>query len=200
MVISKIVLGKLQTNCYFIENNGEVIIIDPANEYMKITEYIKQNHFKVKAILVTHGHFDHVGAVHRLQKSGIPVYMSKFDSDIIEKTSGYYFLERTKSFKADFYVKNNDELNLIGLKIKVLETPGHTKGSVSFLLDDFLFSGDLIFAGANYGRIDLYSGNLEDLRYSLKEVLFKLNDNITILAGHGEQTTVKKEKDLYVDF
>ena len=200
MVINKIVLGKLQTNCYFIENNGEVVIIDPANEFVKIHEFIKENNFKVKAILVTHGHFDHVGAVKRLQKLNIPVYMSEFDSNIIENTPGYYFLEKTKSFSADYFVKNGDELNLIGLKFKVLETPGHTKGSVSYKLDNYLFSGDLIFAGGNYGRIDLYSGNLQDLRYSLKDVLFKLDDDVVILAGHGTETNVKTEKELFIDF
>lgn len=200
MVINKIVLGKLQTNCYFIENNGEVVIIDPANEFVKIHEFIKENNFKVKAILVTHGHFDHVGAVKRLQKLNIPVYMSEFDSNIIENTPGYYFLERTKSFRADYFVKNGDELNLIGLKFKVLETPGHTKGSVSYKLDNYLFSGDLIFAGGNYGRIDLYSGNLQDLRYSLKDVLFKLDDDVVILAGHGKETRIKDEKELFIDF
>jgi len=200
MEIKKLVLGPLKTNCYFIINNNECIIIDAATNSEKILEFAKDLNVNIKAILLTHAHFDHCSAVKNLQELGIKVYTSKFDYEILKNTPKDFGLNPTKGFTADFVVEDNEELNLIGLKIKVISTPGHTEGCVSYLIQDNLFCGDTLFSGGDYGRYDLYSGDFEKLKHSIKEKLFKLNDNVKIFPGHGEETTIFEEKKLLTDF
>ena len=200
MEIKKLVLGPLKTNCYFVINNNECVVIDPATNSEKILEFAQENKVNIKAIFLTHGHFDHCSATLSLQNTGIKVYTSKFDYEILKSSPKDFKLSPTKGFTADFVVKDNQEIDLIGLKIKVITTPGHTEGSVSYLIENNLFCGDTIFEGGDYGRFDFFSGNYEKIKQSIKEKLFTLNDNIKVFPGHGVDTTIGREKSLLKDF
>lgn len=200
MEIKSLILGPLQTNCYFVLNGKECLVIDPATNSKKILEFAKENNVKIKAILLTHGHFDHCSATQSLQNTGIKVYTSKFDYEILKNSPKDFGLNPTKGFTADFVVEDNQEIDLIGLNIKVITTPGHTEGCVSYLIDNNLFCGDTIFAGGDWGRCDLFSGNYEKIKHSIKEKLFTLQDIVKVFPGHGIDTTIGEEKVLLNDF
>lgn len=200
MVIKKIVLSIMHTNCYFIINNGDCIVIDPASDADKILDFAKNNNVNIKAILLTHGHFDHVGACKELQKHGIKTYISKIENKNLKENPKLLGLRPSMSFDADYELFDGEELDLIGLKIKCLLTSGHTDGSMCFLVDDNLFCGDTIFAGGNYGRCDLFSGNFDSIQDSIKNIIFKLADNTKLLPGHGEGSFVQNEKQYYPAF
>lgn len=196
MEIKKLVLGPLRTNCYFVINNKECIVIDPATNSEKILDFAKENNVKIKAILLTHGHFDHCSAVKNLQETGIKVYCSEFDYNILKNSPKDFGLNPAFGFAADFIVNDNQEINLIGIKVKVISTAGHTEGSTSYLIEDNLFCGDTLFAGGNYGRCDLFSGNFEKIKHSIKEKLFVLNNDIKVYSGHGDESIIGIEKKL----
>ena len=198
MEISSLKLGPMHTNCYFIINNSNAIVIDPADDYMKILEYATMRKLTISAILVTHGHFDHVGACKNLQELNIPVFMNEFDSTVINETPQFYYLHKQKVFKPNYYIKNNQTLNLIGLNIKVLNTPGHSHGSVSFKIQNNLFCGDLIFESGQFGRFDLYSGSIVELKDSIKKI-GGLSDKTVVYPGHGQPTFIWKAKEILND-
>ena len=191
MVIKKLVLGSLQTNCYFVIENNKCLVIDCACDAEKILDFAKSLNVKIEGVLLTHGHYDHCSGAKELQRQGVKIYLSKFDSDVVENKNKFYFLSDENKFKTDVFVNNNDELNLIGLKIKVVETSGHTKGSVSYLIENNLFCGDTIFA-CGIGRYDLYSGSFQDLKNSIKKVLL-LPNNTKLFPGHGSETNIENE-------
>lgn len=194
MVIKKLVLGILHTNCYFIVNNGQCIIIDPATDASRIMEYAKSLNAEIKAVILTHGHFDHVGACANLQKNGIKIYVSRIDGEVLKENPALLGLRKNMFFVPDYYLDDGDEINLIGLNIKCILTSGHTEGSMSYLIEDNLFCGDTIFAGGIYGRCDLYSGNYEKIKHSIKDVIFSLDENISLFCGHGKESVIKWEK------
>ncbi len=194
MVIKKLVLGILHTNCYFIVNNGQCIIIDPATDASRIMEYAKSLNAEIKAVILTHGHFDHVGACANLQKNGIKVYVSRIDGEVLKENPALLGLRKNMFFVPDYYLDDGDEINLIGLNIKCILTSGHTEGSMSYLIEDNLFCGDTIFAGGIYGRCDLYSGNYEKIKHSIKDIIFSLDENISLFCGHGKESVIKWEK------
>lgn len=194
MVIKKLVLGILHTNCYFIVNNGQCIIIDPATDASRIMEYAKSLNAEIKAVILTHGHFDHVGACANLQKNGIKIYVSRIDGEVLKENPALLGLRNNMFFVPDYYLDDGDEINLIGLNIKCILTSGHTEGSMSYLIEDNLFCGDTIFAGGIYGRCDLYSGNYGKIKHSIKDVIFSLDENISLFCGHGKESVIKWEK------
>lgn len=193
MNIKKLVLGPLGTNCYFVINNKECIVIDSSTNANKILEFTENLGLKIKAVLLTHGHFDHCIACKTLQELNIPIYVSEFDGNEIKNNPTNMGLNKKYSFNPNILLKGNEELNLIGLKIKVFKTRGHTEGSLCYLIDDYLFSGDTLFKGT-YGRCDFYSGSFDNIKDSIQNILFKLEENIKVLPGHGESTTIKEAK------
>ena len=164
MKIEIIKVGELETNCYILEKNNNILLIDPGDESDKIIDKI--NDKKLIAILITHNHCDHIGAL----------------NDILSK------------YKVDVYNKNNleeKEYNIGEFKFKVIFNPGHTEDSISYLFDNNLFCGDFIFKDS-IGRWDLPTGNYEKLLNSIEKIK-KYNDLI-IYPGHGNKTTLEKEK------
>jgi glyoxylase-like metal-dependent hydrolase (beta-lactamase superfamily II) len=188
--------GWLGSNSYVLINEeNEAIIIDAgaeANFYF--AKALKEN-FKIKYVLLTHGHFDHATAGKRLQDGGIKIGISEKDYDFLytDKNLSNGINTRFEQFKADFTFKDNDILTLCGITIKVILTPGHTHGSVCFLIGDMLFSGDTLFL-ENIGRTDFPTGNYKEIIDSIKNKLLILNDDITVYTGHGETTTIFHEK------
>ena len=194
MDFTTIVVGDLGVNCYVIFNGEKAIVIDPGDEYEKIKKALGDK--KVEAVLLTHGHFDHTGAVNQLQKDGAKVYVSKEDAKML--LDSYTCLSKPFGFpfnpvKADYTFNDNDILDIIGKKIKVILTPGHTTGSACFLIENMLFSGDTLFK-RSIGRTDFPGGDFATISDSIRNKLYVIDENTPVFSGHGEQTTIKEEK------
>lgn len=188
MEITVLTLGDYMTNCYILhqEGSGKCLIIDPGYEAGRILELLQEQNLEPEAILLTHGHFDHVGAVQDIAaETDCRVYISQADLGLPPMiTNGRLFYTHTYPVQG--------ELNLAGLTIRVLPTPGHTPGSVCLLVGDTMFSGDTLFRGS-CGRTDFPGGSWEQILASLK-ALAALPGNYRVLPGHGEETTLDEER------
>jgi len=195
MNIKTMTLGHMGVNCYVLTEGKEAVVIDPGAEYEKIIEYLNEKGCTLKKILLTHGHFDHIGAVCDLaEKTDAPVYIHSGDKKMLtDNGANLSFMtgERIKPYEADFLLDDIKEIPLGNTLIKVFHTPGHSDGSVSFLWGDSLFSGDLLFYGS-IGRYDF--GSLETELKSLKFLMDNFDDCVKVFPGHGESTTIGCEK------
>lgn len=192
MQIKKLVLGVYQENAYILidENSREALIVDPGDEGDSLVKYLRGLNLELKAILLTHGHVDHVGAVDAVRDAfSVPVYISELDMKYIEQRKMAF----GKMRRADYFLKEGDEFYIAGKRIDIIETPGHSKGSLSFFIEGMLFSGDVLFQNS-VGRTDLPGGNMEELLFSIKEKLMKLPGETRVFPGHGPETTLAIEK------
>lgn len=200
--VSKYILGPVQTNCYMVTNQEtkETIIIDPADNPDLLGREIRKESLVPTAILLTHGHFDHIMAVNELRDEfHLPVYAHEDEKDILE--SGRLNCSSSLGFSqpyithADIYLKDGQELELAGFRIKVYHTPGHTKGGCCYYIPDegIVFAGDTLFAGS-IGRTDFPTGSMSDLIRGVREKLFVLPDETIVCAGHMSETTIGHEK------
>ncbi len=184
-------------NCYVIfnEETKQAVIIDLGSDAEFIYNEIKNKGYESCGVVLTHGHFDHSGGCYDMQQKGVPIYIfeKEYDFTFTNKNCAYVFGLQYKEFKAD-YTFTKGKFNIGGLNFNVISTPGHTEGSVCLMLDDVIFSGDTLFNGS-YGRYDLITGNRKDLISSIVDTLFKLKTDYKIYPGHGEETTLEKEKD-----
>lgn len=187
--------GPLNVNSYFLVNDkNQAVVIDSGENYKKIKQVSEQYGFEVKAVLLTHAHFDHSGNAKKLQDDGAKIYISKIDAPKLlndDNLSGD-FGRKFDYLTADVTFDDGDELDVFGIKIKVIATPGHTDGSVCFMVDSALFTGDTLFLGS-VGRTDFKSGNREQMVSSIKK-LFKLDGDYTVYPGHDEFTTLERER------
>lgn len=194
-MIEKIVTGSFLTNSYIISNEADCVIVDPGLNYSDAANMIKSK-YNVKAILITHGHMDHIDGIKYFD---VPVYIHELDKDFLFDASlSLYNMFRLNSpyKKGDLNiitVKDNDEFELIGYKFKVIHTPGHTRGSVCYSYNDKLLSGDTLF-NMSAGRTDFPTGNPKDMRQSLNKIINKFNDNTDVYPGHESKTTIKNER------
>ena len=183
------VLGDYQTNCFAIrhhENTQSCCLIDPGYRPDLLLRYLKQENLTLEAILLTHGHFDHVGAVRELAaETDCKVYIHAAEAAMPPMLTG------GKLYYTDTY-DEGDTLHLSGLDISVIHTPGHTPGSVCLMVGSSMFSGDTLFAGS-CGRTDLPGGDWKTIRESLGR-LASLEGDFTVFPGHGESTTLALEK------
>ncbi|MBM7646359.1 glyoxylase-like metal-dependent hydrolase (beta-lactamase superfamily II) [Scopulibacillus daqui] len=200
---TQIPLGAIQTNCYILENESkDALIIDPGDEYEKIVSFIEENSLKPLAVLLTHAHFDHIGAVDQVRsKWKIPAYLHINESDWLqdpEKNGSAHFpiVENYHCKPSEEIIGSEQEMSIGSFRFKVLETPGHSPGSVSFYFKDkgVIFSGDALFYGS-IGRTDLYGGDQEVLLESIHQKLLLLPEETIVAPGHGFETTIKNEKD-----
>ncbi|MBQ4483108.1 MAG: MBL fold metallo-hydrolase [Lachnospiraceae bacterium] len=200
-MIKAMVLGPVQTNTYFIINDDtdECIIADPAESPDKITGFIERNDLIPVAVILTHGHFDHIAAVKGvLDKWKIPVYASEKEKELLENAELNQSLAaygRSITVKADRFLKDNEEFEAGGIEFKCLHTPGHTAGSCCYLIDSMkaLISGDTLFEGS-IGRTDFPTGDVSVMKKTLKEIISNLPDELEVYPGHGGVTTIEDEK------
>lgn len=205
--IYDIPVGVLRTNCYIIhkKDSKDAIIVDPGNLANHIIEFVEEKDLNLKGIFITHGHFDHIGAVNSLkEKYRLDVYIGEDDKELIsdlEQNCANMF-HRDCIVVADEILKDGQIVSIAGLTFKVINTPGHTKGSVCFYFEDekVLLSGDTLFRDG-MGRTDFPSGSASKIIHSIKERLFVLDDDVLVLTGHGESTTIgyERENNIYVN-
>ena len=167
MEVNTVVVGSLEENCYVLTKNNTCLVIDPGDDYSKIKEVIKDN--KVLGVLITHAHFDHVGALR--------YFLSKRGVKIFKKSN-----------------VNEQEYAIGDFKFKCIYTPGHSSDSITFYFEEIntMFVGDFIFKG-NIGRCDLPTGSIKEMENSIEKIK-KYDDSIKIYNGHGEPTILKAEK------
>lgn len=195
--IMKLVVGQLQENCFILfDENKDAFVVDPGGSSENIIEAIDKNSLNIKYILLTHGHFDHVGAVATLvKKYKAPVYLSKEDRAFLEspkEVRASSFGMQIEAADVDVFVKEGYEIPFSEGTIKVIETPGHTLGSVCYLFENYLFAGDTLFNGS-IGRTDFPESDHSLMVESLKK-LKKLDDEIYVLSGHGPESQISYEK------
>jgi len=199
MFFSRLVLGPLQVNCYILgdEETGEAVVIDPGDEDDRILDILNNNNLRLRYIINTHAHFDHVGVNQLLKEAtGADILIHEEDEELLRIAGDQAFLyglDITPS-RPDRLLKDGDEIGIGRIKLKVIHTPGHSEGGICLLGDGFVFTGDTLFAGSA-GRTDFPGGDMERLVRSIRERLALLPDNTRVLPGHGPETTIGEEKE-----
>ena len=200
MILNTYIAGPFDANNYLLmdKNTKEAVLIDCSEYKQEIIEDIYKLGAKVKYILLTHGHFDHILGVNKMTEAlGVDAYINKEDVVLAENINMMPKLLNLPMAEVPIIngrIEDWQEFQLGEHKIKAIPTPGHTEGGMSFLVDnEFLFSGDTLFC-QSFGRTDLFGGNIKKLVNSIKNVLFELDDNIIVYPGHGQSTTIKFEK------
>lgn len=200
MRIEKLPLGPLSTNCYIAWENKKAIIIDPSAEAQAISQKVSELDIQPLAILLTHAHFDHIGALEEVRTQyNIPVYIHPVENDWLTDPalngSDLFGFDPVTAKPADYFVEDN-ELTIGEFNIEVRHTPGHSPGGVAYILPkhDAIFGGDSLFAGG-IGRTDLPGGDFSELEHSIKTQLYSLPDSFKVYPGHGPNTTIKDEKE-----
>lgn len=200
MKVEKFVTGIISTNCYLVinEDTKQAVVIDPAACPSYLMSHIKSEGLKIEAILLTHGHFDHIMGIDGfLLEFDVPVYVHEEDADAMEDpvlnqsstyTSGYTFGKAR-------YLRDRQTLELAGYTFQVIHTPGHTKGGCCYYVasENVLFSGDTLFQNS-VGRTDFVNSSTSDLVHSVREKLFLLPDDTMVYPGHMGETKIGHEK------
>jgi glyoxylase-like metal-dependent hydrolase (beta-lactamase superfamily II) len=195
-------------NSYLIIQKNEVIIIDPGFNGEAILKILEDKALNISAVLLTHGHFDHIRDLRLLKDKGqYPLYIHELEKDFLSDNSlnGSRYFNGSFALKKDQEVltfKDNDILSFNDISLQVLYTPGHTKGSCCFLLKNNLFSGDTLFSDS-IGRSDLETGSMKDLKKSLQRLNDKISNEVMVFPGHNEQSlmsSIKKNNKIYMNF
>lgn len=191
MIIKGMALGNIQANCYIVgdENTRECFVIDPGDESNVIMKYLEDNKLSCKYILLTHGHFDHTGAVNAIhEETGAPVCMHKHEVRENMLQMGLRFAPPKNSK----FIREGDELHINDLTMKVIETPGHSPGGLCFICENSIFTGDTLFKDS-CGRTDFPGCDGSAMMRSLKR-LSQLPGDFDIYPGHMEPTTLERER------
>ena len=200
MKVYPLVLGPVQTSCYIISNHERAVVVDPAANANQIIQYLGMTKLKLEAIFLTHGHFDHTGAVNELvEKYQVPIYAHKKEKEYFEKPEVnlspmiYERLILNPDFEYRF-VSDEESIECLETKIKVFHVPGHTTGSLCYYFeeDEMIFTGDTLFK-QSIGRTDFIYGNHEQLVTGIRRKLLTLPGQTLVYPGHGECTTIEEE-------
>jgi hydroxyacylglutathione hydrolase len=201
MIQKGLTVGLLEVNCYILgdEETKEAVVIDPGGDDDEILEALQNSGLKLKLIIDTHGHFDHVDANQPLKAAtGASIAIHEADAQMLVQPSAealFFTGNRLRTSQADILLKEGDVLSFGKYRLKVLHTPGHTPGGISLVLEDhtYVYVGDLLFAGS-IGRTDFPGGSFEALVEAVRTKIFTLGDNYTVFPGHGPVTTVGQER------
>jgi len=199
MILERIVVGPFEVNCYIFGDakTKEVVVIDPGDNFPVIWETIQEAEYKVKGIILTHGHADHIGAVGELKnQTQAPIYIHPEDKEMLtdpKLNRSIYWGVAITAPPADKLLKEGDILKIGNVSLKVIHTPGHTLGGICLEYDKILLTGDTLFAGS-IGRTDFPGSSFQSLIDSIKKKLLILPDEIEIFPGHGPSSTIGEER------
>jgi glyoxylase-like metal-dependent hydrolase (beta-lactamase superfamily II) len=199
MIVTTLALGPVQTNCYLVadEHTRQAVVIDPSWSADLILAEAKSANLTIEMILITHGHFDHVGANRKLKEAtGAKLVIHALDQPmlkVLSETSAAFGLSVENSPPPDQTVQDGDSLQFGEITLTVLHTPGHTPGGISLHTDGVVFVGDTLFAGS-IGRTDFPGGDFDTLISSIRNKLYPLGDQMIVYTGHGPETTIGREK------
>ena len=204
IVVGCYVVGMVQTNFYYIhrEESKETVVFDPGDFGKELYDELTKQGLEIKAIFLTHGHFDHIQGVEALREaSGAPVYASEEEREFLldPELNHSALYGRPCTVTADHYLRDGEEVTVAGITLRMLSTPGHTIGSCCYYIDDgenahYLFSGDTLFL-ESVGRTDLPTGSMSALVQSIRSKLFVLPDDTQVFTGHGGFTSIGYEKE-----
>lgn len=192
-------MGSMGANCYVLgcEETKQGVVVDPGDEGMRIYRWVTEMGIEITRILLTHGHLDHIGAVDELrERFGCPVLIHSRDAEMLtdaRKNLSAYFGPGLSFKAADGFLQDGQILTVGNKSLKVLHTPGHSPGSVCFLTDEGVISGDTLFAGS-IGRTDFPGGSLDELLRGVETKLLTLPDDTPVYPGHGESTSIGRER------
>ncbi|RFA32812.1 hypothetical protein CAI16_16865 [Virgibacillus dokdonensis] len=199
MQIHTMSLGPLGTNCYIVYDQEEALIIDPGGDAEKVMQFLQDHHVTPIAILLTHAHFDHIGAVDELRKAyHVDVYLHELEANWLEDASKngslLFTQQKVETERPDQFLYPR-KMTLGNFSFHVLHTPGHSPGSVTFVFttENFIISGDVLFQ-QGIGRTDLPGGDFQQLEKSIKESIYTLDDAFIVYPGHGPKTNIQFEK------
>lgn len=194
MKVTAFQVGIIGTNCYVVQNEkDECLIIDAAYSGVKIEEYINKNDLKPLAILLTHGHFDHCGGARYIFKNRkLPVYCREEDVELASNASKNRWGAPALDCDVTNPIKEDGILKIGSFEVRVMHTAGHTPGSACYFIDNYMFSGDTLFA-VDIGRTDLAGGSMTEMKKSLEKIK-QIEGDYILLPGHEESSTLAQEK------
>ena len=198
LLVDQLELGPIGTNCYVVRASSdasEAVVIDPGGDVDELRTALASNGVGCAGILITHGHWDHLGGVADLaEETGAQVYMAEDERFLLERLREFTPPGvPSRTYTPDVLLQGDETIELAGISFQTLRVPGHSPAHLAYYAEDCLFSGDVLFAGS-IGRSDLPGGSPTDMNNSLRDVILPLDDEVIVCPGHGPQTTIGRER------
>ncbi len=199
MIFEAMTVGSYLSNCYIVgsDETKEAAIIDPGAQFEKIDNKLKELGLIPKIIILTHAHGDHIGAVKNfVEMYGTKVYIHEEDKEMLkdpEKNFSKGITGKSISITPDVELKDGDVIELGGMKLEIIHTPGHTRGGICIKVENIMMTGDTLF-NRSIGRTDFPGGSFNDIITSIREKIFKYDDETIVYPGHNSPSTIKSEK------